>query len=159
MGIEETLKFELLFFSCPSNYQDAEKLTEAGSTMLCCGHFIYCIPGRKSGLLCICHRYAAAPSRIDFLCALYTPQFSSYLFQIWVKSQFDLSQGHSSNRHFQWKSMDFQLNRHIVLRPLGPAVPFQICWHLRWILQGRHWIRSLHPHLWIFWIKNEFFSL
>ena len=45
--------------------------------------------------------------------------------------QFALCQGHSSNRHFQWKSMGIHLNRHTVLRSLGPVVPYQICGHLR----------------------------
>ena len=41
--------------------------------------------------------------------------------------QFDLSQGPSSNRHFQWKSMGSHLNRHIVFRQLEPVLPYQTC--------------------------------
>ena len=35
---------------------------------------------------------------------------------------FDLYEGHISKKHFQWKSMGFDLNRHIILRPSqGPT--------------------------------------
>ena len=64
--------------------------------------------------------------------------------------QFDLCQGHSSKRHFQWKSMSCHLNRHIVLRPLDLWVPYQTCEHLGWMLQGIRRIRSLHHHFWIY---------
>ena len=71
--------------------------------------------------------------------------------------QFDLCQGHSSNRHFQWKPMGFHLNRYLLLRPLGLGIPYQTCAHLRRILQGRPRIRSLCPHFLILWVKVEFF--
>ena len=32
---------------------------------------------------------------------------------------FDLCQGHSSNRRFQWESVGFHLNMHLVLDPLA----------------------------------------
>ena len=41
--------------------------------------------------------------------------------------QFDLCQYHSSNRHFQGKSIEFHLNSHIFLQPLGPKVEYQTC--------------------------------
>ena len=59
--------------------------------------------------------------------------------------------------HFQWKSMGFHLNRHIVLRSLGLVVPYQTCGHLKWLLQGICRIRSLRPHFWVLWVKVEFF--
>ena len=83
-----------------------------------------------------------------------------------IRSQFDLSQGHSSNRHFQWKWMFFLLNRQIILRPLSPGVPYQTCGHLRWILQGIPIISSLHTpvqillsSLWNIFIITEDTSL
>ena len=63
--------------------------------------------------------------------------------------QYELCQGHRSNRPSQWKSMSFHLNRHIVLRPLGPRVPYQRGRHLKSILLGIFRIRSLHHHFWI----------
>ena len=65
------------------------------------------------------------------------------LYDIHQPDQFDLCQGGSSNRHFQWKSMEFHLNRHIVLRQLGLGLPFLTCRHLMWVLQGIPKIRSL----------------
>ena len=70
--------------------------------------------------------------------------------------QFDLCQGHSSNRHIQMKSMDFHLTKHIVLRPLGLGVPHQTCGHLKWIVQCILKIRPLRHHFWILWVKDKF---
>ena len=61
--------------------------------------------------------------------------------------QFDLCQGHSSNRHFQWKSMGFHQNRHTVLRQLGLGFHITpVDRDLQWILQGISRIRSLLHH-------------
>ena len=67
------------------------------------------------------------------------------LTKIHQSGQFDLCQGHSSNGHFQWKSIGFHQNRHIVLRPLDPKVPHETYRHLCRILLGIPRIRSLHP--------------
>ena len=64
---------------------------------------------------------------------------SEELTNIQQLDQLDLCQGYSSNRHVQWKSIDFQLNRHIVLRPLGSGVLYQTCG-----LQGI-------PRIWSLW--------
>ena len=69
-------------------------------------------------------------------CPTYTNQIS--LTSVMVTAAIDLFNGN------QW----VHLNRHMVLRLLGPGVPYDTCGHLRWILLGKHRIKSLHLYFW-----------
>ena len=74
------------------------------------GDFLKIIWDPRKKMRCIEPRYIEGAVYIEELPNIHHPY------------QFDLSQGHNRNRHFQWKSVGFHWNRHIILRPLhlGP---------------------------------------